>query len=94
MQAIGHPMSLTQLRIKVAEMTQERSTPFRNGIPGQGWLRWFKLRHPELSLRGSQSLEFGRARGLCSDRECSFVPQKPGRSIHKAQLYSISNLEL
>jgi hypothetical protein len=30
-----------------------RDVPFTNGIPGPGWLRWFKKHHPELSLRMS-----------------------------------------
>jgi hypothetical protein len=30
----GHPISLTELEIKVAEATQLRDTPFKDGIPG------------------------------------------------------------
>jgi hypothetical protein len=50
----GHPLNLTELKIKVAEATQLRATPYTDGIPGRGWLRWFRNRHPELSLRMSQ----------------------------------------
>lgn len=72
MQDIGHPVSITQCRLKVAEITQFRATPFQNGVPGQSWVKWFKRRHPELSLRHSQGLEASRARGLCPDSVASF----------------------
>ena len=42
----GHPLTTDQLRLKVALITQERPTPFTNGIPWCGWLQWFKNRHP------------------------------------------------
>jgi hypothetical protein len=48
-----YPLNLTELRIKVAEATQLRDTPFIDGIPGTGWLYWFRKRHPKLSLRMS-----------------------------------------
>ena len=47
----GHPLSIEQLRWKVALMTQERPTSFTDGIPGRGWLRWFKNRHLDLLVR-------------------------------------------
>jgi hypothetical protein len=34
MQSCGHPITLTQLRYKVAVITQDWLTPFSNGIPG------------------------------------------------------------
>ena len=37
-----------------------------------GWLRWFKNRHPELTLRVSQALEASRAKGLCKENVQSF----------------------
>ena len=40
-------------------------TPFRDGILAEGWLKWFKKRHPNLTLRQSEGLEFARAKGLC-----------------------------
>jgi hypothetical protein len=46
----GHPLNLTKLKIKVAEATQLCDTPFTDGIPGPGWLRWFQKPHPELLL--------------------------------------------
>jgi hypothetical protein len=65
MARLGHPVTLTELRIKVAEATQLCQTPFTDGIPRRGWLRWFRHRHPEVSLRLSQGLDTGRAKGLC-----------------------------
>ena len=47
-------------------------TPFKDGIPGDGWLRWFKNRHPKLTLRVSQALEASRAKGLCKENVQSF----------------------
>ena len=37
----GHPINIMELKIKVAEATQLRKTPFKDGIPRAGWLRWF-----------------------------------------------------
>ena len=61
----GHPLSMEQLRLKVALLTQERPTPFTNGSPGPAWARWFKKRHPNLALRQSQGLDVARAKDLC-----------------------------
>jgi hypothetical protein len=51
----------------MARVTQTRLTPFVNGIPRDGWMRWFLHRHPELTFRKSQGLDTGRARGLCKE---------------------------
>ena len=56
----------------MAMMTQDKETPFTNGIPSPSWLRWFKRRHPELSLRLAQGLDAKRARGLCAENARSF----------------------
>jgi hypothetical protein len=68
----GHGLSPRELRLKVAEMTQQRETPFTNDIPGESWLRLFKNRHPEFTLRNSEALEVGRAKGLCPLNVASF----------------------
>jgi hypothetical protein len=62
----------TQLKMKVYEMTKDRWTPFKNVIPGGSWMRWWKHRHPKLSLRTSQALEAARASGLCKENVASF----------------------
>jgi hypothetical protein len=74
----GHPISITELKIKVAEATQLRQTPFKEGNPGAGWLRWFRKRHPEISLRTSQGLDSGRAKGLCPDHVSTFYENLEG----------------
>lgn len=68
----GYGLSPTALRMKVYELTQSRWTPFRDGIPGNGWMRWWKKRHPDLTLRVSQALESARAKGLCEENVMSF----------------------
>jgi hypothetical protein len=35
----GHPIRIIELKIKVAEATQMHETPFKDGIPGAGWVR-------------------------------------------------------
>ena len=44
--------------------TQERVTPFKNGIPGDSWLKWFRKRHSHLVLRIPQGLDHKRTRSL------------------------------
>ena len=72
MARLGHPISLTELRIKVAEATQLSQTLFTDGIPGLGWLRWFRNWHPEVLLRLLQGLDVGRAKGLCPSNVATF----------------------
>jgi hypothetical protein len=53
-------------------MTQGRDTPFIDGIPGLGWLCWFKRRHRELSVKLAHGLDAKRARSLCVDNVITF----------------------
>ena len=69
---MGQGLTPSALKLKVYDITKSRPTPFRNGIPGEGWMRWWWHRHPELSLRVSQALETARARGLCAENIKSF----------------------
>ena len=62
---LGHPLNPSQLKTKVGEMTQSRLTPFKQGIPGNSWLKWFRMRNSHLVLRQPQSLDSKRARALC-----------------------------
>ena len=59
-----HPMTSTQLNKKVAEIIQERVTPFKDGVPGESWLKWFRARHPKLVLRVPQGLDYKRTRAV------------------------------
>lgn len=72
MQQCGYPITLTSLRLKVGEICEGRPTPFRNGMPGQGWLKWWRKRNPDIVLRHSQGLDKSRARGLCKENVQSF----------------------
>ena len=65
MQTLGHPINLSQCRLKVAKITQDRDTPSTKGIPSPWWVKWFKIRNPTLTLRVAQGLEQCRAKGLC-----------------------------
>ena len=49
----GHSLTTEELRLKVALLTQEKVTPFKDGIPGNSWFIWFKKRHPNLTTRQS-----------------------------------------
>jgi hypothetical protein len=68
----GYGLTPTALKMKVSEITMSKDTPFREGIPGGGWMWGWRWRHPELTLRVSQALETARARGLCEDNVKSF----------------------
>ena len=46
----AHLLNMTQLIMKAAQLTQHREMPFKDRIPGWGWLKWFCRRHPELIL--------------------------------------------
>ena len=66
MQDLGHPLTTAELQLKVALATQTRFTPWSvTGLPGKGWLRRFRIRHPEIATRRSQGLDVSRARALC-----------------------------
>jgi hypothetical protein len=60
------------LKMKVYEISKYRCIPFKNGIPGDKWLRCFRHHHPELTLMVAQALEASRARGLNKENVQSF----------------------
>ena len=64
MATVGHPITLLELMLKVAEITYDREMPFKYGIPGHRWVKWFRKRQPTLPLRVAQELEAGQAKGL------------------------------
>jgi hypothetical protein len=69
---LGYPVNMGELKAKVFELTQTRPTPFTDGIPGSSWVKWFRRRHPYLTLRSSQGLELARARGMCPENVSTF----------------------
>lgn len=52
---LGYGLTPIALKLKVYEITRGRWTPFRNGVPGKGWMKWWKRRHPQLTLRVAQA---------------------------------------
>jgi hypothetical protein len=63
---MGLSITLQQLKMKVAKVTQTRVRPFKHGIPGSSWWFWFKLRHPKLNIQQAKGLEINKAQGLTS----------------------------
>jgi hypothetical protein len=45
----GQPLTPGQLKMKVAQLTQTRSTTFVDGVPGKSWMKGFRRRHPDLT---------------------------------------------
>ena len=60
----GHPLTLSQLKSKVAEITQLRITSFKNEILEDSWVKCFRDRHPDLVLRVLQRLDYKRSRAF------------------------------
>ena len=65
MARLAHPLTPTDLKLKVAEICQTRHTPLKDGIPGRSWLYWFQKRHIQLVLKQAQGLEVNRVKNLC-----------------------------
>ena len=69
---LGYGLTSIALRLKVYEITKDRWTPFRNGIPGKDWMKWWCQRHPELTTQVAQALDNARARGLTAENARTF----------------------
>ena len=82
---LGHLLTPAQLKAKVGESTQSRVTPFRDGIPRNSWLKWFRNRNPHLVMRQPQPLDSNRARALCSPTIERFYSNL--RALHKQYQY-------
>ncbi len=90
----GYGLTPSALRIKVYKITQSKWTPFWNGISDNGWMRWWKRRHLNLTLRVSQALESARARGLCEENVRSFYENLQHLySLHQYSLDRIWNCD-
>jgi hypothetical protein len=61
----GLGLSATQLKMKVYEITKTRWTPFKNGIPGGGWMQWWK--------NGTLSCHFDHPKLLKLQRQVVFM---------------------
>jgi hypothetical protein len=86
----GYGLSPTTLKMKVSKITMSRDTPFREGIPGRGWMRGWRRRHSGLTLRVSQALETARARGLCKDNVKSFYDNL--HTLYNLYKYSLDRI--
>ena len=65
-QDLGHPLIPVELHLKVALATQTKEMPWSaTGVFGKGWLKRFRLRHPEIATRKSQGLDIARTCALC-----------------------------
>ena len=64
---IGYGRLTQELRIVVKTILDEDGwkNPFKDNMPGYEWLQSFLKRHPEISIRQSESLSTCRAKG-CS----------------------------
>ena len=86
MQRLGWLLNVNQLKLKVAQICEGRDTPFVNGVPSNGWLKWFRKRHQQLSLRTMQGLEQARAYHLCEQNVRSFYVNL--EEVYKAHSYT------
>ena len=69
---LGYGLSPTALRLKVSEITKDSWTLFKHGIPGKGWMKWWRRRHLELTIRVAEALDAARVRGLTSENAKTF----------------------
>ena len=91
---LGHLLNPSQLKTKVGEMIQSRLTPFKQGILGNSWVKWFRVRNPHLVLRQPQSLDSKRARALCpSNVERFYTNLESLYSQHHYEAQSIWNID-
>ena len=69
---VAHPLSIADLKMKVAETCQQRCTHFKDGILGKNWLKWFKKRQFQLIMKIPKGLDLNKARNLCPPMVQSF----------------------
>jgi hypothetical protein len=58
--------------LKVAEITQTKPTPFKDGVIGDSWWCWFQNKHPNITIRQAKGLDVSRAQGLIVNSYNSF----------------------
>lgn len=68
MQEVAHCITLQMLKSKVKQICEGRRTPFKVGLPGDKWWKYFQDRHPQLVLRTPQALDGKRARNISPQR--------------------------
>jgi len=94
MRNLGFPLTLGQLWEKVGILIQTRVTPFTDGVPSPRWVKCFKKRHPELSMRKVQALEQKRAQNLCpTSVGSSYDNLKKLYHIHEYEAHHVWNCD-
>ena len=68
---LRHPSNLSQCCLKVAKITHDHDTPLAKGTLWLGWMKWFKIRNPNSTLRVVQGLEQCMMKGLCLENVTS-----------------------
>lgn len=63
----GYGLSPSALKMKINEIAKNRWIPFKDGILGGGWMKWFKLCLLELTLRATQ------AKTLCLENSNLYI---------------------
>ena len=81
----GHPMTSMQVKNKVAEIIQEKETPFKEGILRNSWLKLFRSRHLELVLNVPQGLYHKRAKAINPTTTAEFYANL--QSMYEAHHY-------
>ena len=68
---LRYPSNLSQCCLKVAKITHDHDTPLAKGTLWLGWMKWFKIRNPNSTLRVVQGLEQCMMKGLCLENVTS-----------------------
>jgi len=67
-------------------LIQSRVTIFKDSVPGVGWVKCFKNRHPQLAIRKAQALDHKRVKQLCPKNVESFYTNlQKVTDLHKYQ---------
>lgn len=89
-QELGFLLSLSQLKLKMELIIQERASLFVHGILAAGWLHWFRRHHQKLAFRLAQGLDNNCARGLCPTNVNTFYNSLS--ELYKKYKYPPSNI--
>ncbi len=92
MQKCGFNVTLHQLKLKVAKITQTRLTPLKDGVLIDSWWCWFQNKHPNLTIKQAEGLNVNRTQGLIAN-SYNFL-QQLAKHILATQLQTKPYLEL
>ncbi|XP_024526055.1 uncharacterized protein LOC112344834 [Selaginella moellendorffii] len=60
-------MTLNSLRRRVAPLSVNKGSPFKDGIPVKKWWVWFNRRHPDVAARVGEGLQEAQNRSLIDE---------------------------